>query len=148
MTAMSERMEKKRKEEERLDRKRKAKKRNQFDDVKDLRNKFGNKKVHRFMQFNKDQCGKYLQYKRRGRKMARCLMDMLHSLAGSPSPTPSFDDGDTPDSDVDADVDNNDDADQGKVDADVDAGELFGVKDERILLWQRCRQDCFSLLIL
>jgi hypothetical protein len=68
MTAMSERMEKKRKEEERLDRKRKAKKRNQFDDVKDLRNKFGNKKVHRFMQFNKDQCGKYLQYKKNGKE--------------------------------------------------------------------------------
>jgi len=68
MTAMSERMEKKRKEEERLDRKRKAKKRNQFDDVKDLRNKFGNKKVHRFMQFNKDQCGKYLQYKKKGKE--------------------------------------------------------------------------------
>ena len=73
-------------------------------------------------------------------------MDMLHSLAGSPSPTPSFDDGDTPDSDADADVDNNDDADQDEVDA--DAGELFDVKDERILLWQRRRQDCFSHLIL
>ena len=134
MTAMSERMEKKRKEEERLDRKRNAKKRKRFDDVKDIRTKFGDEKVHRFVQFNKDQCGKYLQYKKKGKEHGKMPDDLEERRArcilwlDRPSPTPSFDDGDTPDSDVDAAVDNNDDANQDEVDA--DAEELFGVKDD------------------
>ncbi len=88
--------EKKMAEEARVLAYRKGKKRKQFQDVNDLRKTFGHESVHRFAQFNKDQCGKYLQYKKRKKdskmpddleeRRARCL-----EVMGRQSPVPSDD---------------------------------------------------------
>lgn len=88
--------EKKMAEEARVLAYRKGKKRKQIQDVNDLRKTFGHESVHRFAQFNKDQCGKYLQYKKRKKdskmpddleeRRARCL-----EVMGRQSPVPSDD---------------------------------------------------------
>jgi len=68
--------------------------------VKELREQFGDEKDHFFANFNKEQCGKYLQYKKKGKedgkmpedlagRVARCILWM-----DRPSPTASFDDDD------------------------------------------------------
>jgi len=91
--------------------------------------------VHRFKDFNKDQCGKYLQYKKKGKKDGKMPDDLEERRArccqwiDRSSPTPSFDEGDTPDSEVDADIENGD-ADGFDDEVNDDAGELFGVKDD------------------
>lgn len=90
--------EKKMAEEARVLAMRKKRKRKQIQDVNDLRKTFGHESVHQFAQFNKDQCGKYLQYKKRKsddkmpddleERRARCLQVM-----GRQSPVPSDDEG-------------------------------------------------------
>ena len=119
-----------------------------LNEVKELRATFGHERVHRFEGFNKTQCGKYLQYKKRGDKEDGKMPDDLESRKARcilwmdrPSPTPSFDDGDdTPDSNVEANavingndvaaVNINDDGTAENDDVDADAGDLFGVNDQ------------------
>mmetsp|Transcript_24174 Transcript_24174/g.30944 ORF Transcript_24174/g.30944 Transcript_24174/m.30944 type:complete len:200 (+) Transcript_24174:266-865(+) len=138
LEAMRERTKEKKDKEERLVQKRSALKQRRIDDVKELRTKFGDERVHRFRDFSKDQCGKYLQYKKKGKKDGKMPDDLEERRArccqwiDRPSPTPSFDEGDvgvgdTPDSEVDNEIGDADEFDDA---IDDDAGELFGVKDD------------------
>jgi hypothetical protein len=135
LKAVKEKHQERKAKEERLDKKRSALKRKRNDDVKELRTKFGDERVHRFKDFSKDQCGKYLQYKKKGKEDGKMPDDLEERRArccqwiDRPSPTPSFDEGDTPDSEVDADIENGD-ADGFDDAVNDDAGELFGVKDD------------------
>jgi len=110
MSATKERLDAKRKDEESKTGMRKATKRKRIDAVKDLREKFGDEKVHRFVDFNKDQCGKYLQYKKKGKEDGKMPEDLDERRArcilwiNRPSPNASFDDGGIPDSFVDAEL--------------------------------------------
>jgi hypothetical protein len=110
MSATKERLDAKRKDEESKIGMRKATKRKRIDAVKDLREKFGDEKVHRFVDFNKDQCGKYLQYKKKGKEDGKMPEDLDERRArcilwiNRPSPNASFDDGGIPDSFVDAEL--------------------------------------------
>eukprot|EP00985_Skeletonema_marinoi_P032003 scaffold37996_cov205-Skeletonema_marinoi.AAC.1 len=135
LKAVKEKHQERKAKEERLVKNRSALKRKRSDDVKELRTKFGDERVHRFKDFNKDQCGKYLQYKKKGKKDGKMPDDLEERRArccqwiDRSSPTPSFDEGDTPDSEVDADIENGD-ADGFDDEVNDDAGELFGVKDD------------------
>ena len=77
----TERSETKRKDEERKAGKRKATKRKRRDDVKELREQFGHEKDHFFANFNKEQCGKYLQYKKKGKEDGKMPEDLEGSVS-------------------------------------------------------------------